>query len=313
MVCYVIAVFLKKMGVKMTGFKAGNEENKSKLKALTDALWTNRSYKGKLVTGLLGATAIFMTVNALNPDHNGTSITEPDGTSMTGPDGTPSGPLANLPYNYQPGPEAVADTYLELVFDKVTAPYVAAHPDQAAAVAERRALIREAIIKYESIEINEEDIMVEQARQLEILRIDHPGQDEKWYRDMIAPSYSIEITLRAMLFNEQNPELRMTEKQAYELLVRQGDIPPGNFTQLKFDENGMVESGGNQALQDRLDSARTYSTILSWLTDTAEARDMGLRAYSIDRNEVLKQTNIRTLGSQHGALVIPGAPRPQFG
>jgi hypothetical protein len=292
----------------MTGFKTNNDGKSSKLKAVTDAIWTHRGTKGRVITGLLGATALFMAWNAVTPD-DAPYITEPPEHSQNGPQGTPEGPLSHLPDNYQPGPEAIADTYLELLYDKVTAQYLQQHPDRREAVAERRALLRRAIVAYEGLKIEPEDIAAEQYRQLQRMRQDHPGQSEKWYRDMLGPSYTLEITLRAMKFNEQNPDLRMTEKMAYELGIRRGDFSESAYPNIQFDQSGNIQSGGDAELTRRLDEMRQFATIISWLTDTREARQMGLRAYSIDRDEVLKQTNMRTLNGRQGALVIPGSQR----
>lgn len=269
-------------------------------------LWLNRTPFARAFTLVAGMTVAGVAVDLnkdddvpettpatqLDPYYKGTEIRTPD---QARPDEarSPTMPLPPGAVMPRAQPEIIADTYLERLYDPKTRAWLnrlpeAERAERTAEITENRALLRDAIIKYESINVTPEMIADYQRDIVQKLQEQYPDKDENYFYTRIPSPEIVELRLRGKLLTELHPELRVNEEQGAALDRRLRE-PEGTHFERQV-------------------------SIIAYYTDSPEARARGLRSYNIDREQVIEKANeniIIEVPQRQGAL--PGHNGPHFG
>ncbi|MBU0858555.1 MAG: hypothetical protein KJ667_01340 [Alphaproteobacteria bacterium] len=259
------------------------------------SLWHNRGALGRTVT----AAALVTTAGLLlhnGDDERGVPPVSPE--PMVDPyfndkpatqPGNGNGGMIEVPMI--PGVEArapadlIARTYIETIYDVATTNYLNSLPAgeraaKAESVATNRALLLDALTKFEALEIDTSIITEQQAQQMAEMRANTPNRSEQFYRDMVTSSDILEMRLRARTLLERHPELVVSEEQAAAMDERMRTTP----------------------------GTHANTSVIGFLTDSYEARERGLRSYYLDRQDVLERANdnIIVVPMREGSLQTTG-------
>ena len=263
----------------------------------TNAVWKHTS----LPTKVAGAVALtlgagFM-MNQRAEQATMPRVEAPRATNLTDNNAPPvSERIAVQPDIYGnitiPG-SVIARVYMETIYDPETKRMIDAIPissrrDELRAVAARnRAILLDAITKYEDLPFDgaaRAAVAAIQQQQLNASREGRPDKNEDYHQMIVTSSTVLEIRERARMFGERYPELTANEEQ-----VRQLD-----------------------ALYNFPAGTSRGTSIITVLTTLPPAGDMGLSSYFKYRDQVIQAAAryvVIDMGGRRGSLEQPAAER----